>query len=178
MAPKPKPAISRLGSDLLSTPTVPPTSVTSLDLDALQAQQFEAAANAQFAPSSYVAPIGEDVYLRVKIPMPGLEAVVSTVKVTTDTYLADILEAVCQKRKEQLGDHKQWVLMLGDQDLVVPLDRTVDSLQGSYNLRLVKRSEVTSLMKAMPRYGLENTNPSASIFKVRGYFFSYITANA
>jgi len=100
--------------------------------------------------------------------MPGLEAVVSTVKVTTNTYLADVLDTICRKRKEQLGDSKQWVLMLGDQDIIVPLDRTIESLQGSYNLRLAKKTDVAALVTAetRDRFGrLVNRDPSASIFK-------------
>lgn len=118
------------------------------------------------AATTYAAPGGTEVYLRIKLPVPGLESVVSTVKVTTNTYIGDVLETICHKRKEHLVDPKDWVLMLGDKDIIAPTDRTVESLQGNFNLRLVKKSEIASLLKAQQASGpLNNTNPSASIFK-------------
>jgi hypothetical protein len=120
------------------------------------------------AQGSYVVVGGEEVYLRVRIPIPGLQAVVTTLKVTTQTYLADVLETLIRKRKEHLQDSKDWVLMLGDQDIIAPTDRTVESLQGNYNLRLVKKIQVSDLLRREKESAagrLANTNPSASIFK-------------
>lgn len=110
-------------------------------------------------------PGGDEVLLRVRIPVPGLESVISTVKVTTKTYLADVVETICKKRREHLGDAKSWVLMLGDRDIIAPTDRTVESLRGNYSLRLVKKKEISGLVQATQSGQLANTNPSASIFK-------------
>lgn len=114
--------------------------------------------------ATYAAPGGTEVYLRIRIPMAGLEAVVSTVKVTTNTYLADVIDTICRKRKEHLKDAKDWALMLGDKDIVAPLDRTVESLRGNHNLRLVKKSQIANLLDGSSKQ-LANVNPSASIFK-------------
>ena len=53
-------------------------------------------------------------------------------------YLQEVLELVCRKRNQM--DSKDYILLLGDQSLPVPLDRTVASLQGKRELLLVKRS--------------------------------------
>ena len=53
-------------------------------------------------------------------------------------YLQEVLELVCRKRNQM--DSKDYILLLGDQSLPVPLDRNVASLQGKRELLLVKRS--------------------------------------
>lgn len=153
----------------ISPGLLPPSASTmNIDADLMSTSMLDGTSIMAPVASSYAAPGGADVYLRVRIPMPGLEAVVSTVKVTTHTYLADVLDTICKKRKEQLGNAKDWVLMLGDQDVIVPLDRTIESLQGSHNLRLAKKADVADLIKAEARGRLGrlvNRDPSASIFK-------------
>ena len=59
-------------------------------------------------------------------------------------YLQEALELVCRKRRQM--DPKDYALLLGDQSLLIPLDRTVASLQGKRELLLVKRS-------MLPQYG-------------------------
>ena len=59
-------------------------------------------------------------------------------------YLQEALELVCRKRWQM--DPKDYALLLGDQSLLIPLDRTVASLQGKRELLLVKRS-------MLPQYG-------------------------
>ena len=44
---------------------------------------------------------------------------------------------VCRKRRLQ---PKEYALLLSDMNMLIPLDRTVASLQGESDLRLVKRS--------------------------------------
>jgi hypothetical protein len=142
--------------------------IADMDPDQLSNSLLQGAAlDAEHTSSSYVVVGGEEVYLRVRIPIPGLQAVVTTLKVTTQTYLADVLETLIRKRKEHLHDSKDWVLMLGDRDIIAPTDRTVESLQGNYNLRLVKKREVSELLQREKDIAgrLNNTNPSASIFK-------------
>jgi hypothetical protein len=57
---------------------------------------------------------------------------------TAGMYLQEVLELVCRKRNQM--DSKDYALLLGDQSLPIPLDRTVASLQGKRELLLVKRS--------------------------------------
>lgn len=110
------------------------------------------------------SPLAAPVFLRIRIPIGGeVEDIVTTINVGSDTYLADVLDMVCKKRKLVT---KEWALKVADRDIVVPLDRTVESLQDAKNLTLVKRATVQNLIKEQTRVGkLQNTNPSASIFK-------------
>jgi hypothetical protein len=52
-------------------------------------------------------------------------------------YMQEALETVCRKRRLQ---PKEYALLLSDMSILIPLDRTVASLQGESDLRLVKRS--------------------------------------
>jgi hypothetical protein len=54
-------------------------------------------------------------------------------------YMADVLEIVCRKRRFPTNP-KEWVLLLDDMSILIPLDRTVASLQGNWNLVMIKRS--------------------------------------
>lgn len=62
-------------------------------------------------------------------------------------YMAEVLEALCKKRR--LGDPADYALVLDD--ILIPLDRTVASLQGKMNLVLVKRS-------MLPELGIDTGN--------------------
>ena len=55
-------------------------------------------------------------------------------------YMAEVLEAVCAKRK--LNNPKDYALVLDLKPvkLFIPLDRTVKSLQGKRDLMLIKKS--------------------------------------
>ena len=55
-------------------------------------------------------------------------------------YIAEVLEAVVQKRK--LSDAKDYALVVevGDVKMNIPLDRTVHSLQGKRELILMKKN--------------------------------------
>lgn len=52
--------------------------------------------------------------------------------------MQEALELVCRKRK--LANPKDYALLLADMSILIPLDRTVASLQGKRELLLVKRS--------------------------------------
>ena len=52
-------------------------------------------------------------------------------------YMQEALEMVCRRRRLQ---PKEYALLLSDMSILIPLDRTVASLQGESDLRLVKRS--------------------------------------
>ncbi|OAV87460.1 hypothetical protein PTTG_10081, partial [Puccinia triticina 1-1 BBBD Race 1] len=120
---------------------------------------------------------GTTVYLKVRIPSPGkgVDSINTTLNVTMDMYLADVLESLVKKKS--LGAVKDWALLVPSspsipahqRDIVVPLDRTVQSLQGVSSLALVKRAQISSkLLRNTQLNGntaAQNTNPSASIFK-------------
>ena len=53
-------------------------------------------------------------------------------------YMQEVLESVCRKRK--MANWKEYALLLRDASILIPLDRTVASLQGNRELLLVKRS--------------------------------------
>jgi hypothetical protein len=53
-------------------------------------------------------------------------------------YMQEALELVCRKRK--LMNPKDYALLLSDMSILIPLDRTVASLQGKREMVLVKSS--------------------------------------
>jgi len=59
-------------------------------------------------------------------------------------YMQEALEAVCKKRKL---NPNEYALLVRDMSILIPLDRTVASLEGKSDLLLVKRSW-------LPRYGI------------------------
>ncbi|KAI9733748.1 MAG: hypothetical protein M1818_007162 [Claussenomyces sp. TS43310] len=63
-----------------------------------------------------------------------------TVDVTSDTYLAEVLDLVCKKRQLDKANH---VLKLPGSGTVVLLDRTVDSIGNRMDLDLVRRRFAT-----------------------------------
>ncbi|KAF8952956.1 stress-activated map kinase interacting protein 1-domain-containing protein [Flammula alnicola] len=84
----------------------------------------------------------------------------TTIPVYSGMYMQEALELVCRKRK--LENPNDYALLVPDRSIVIPLDRTVASLQGKRELSLVKRS-------MLPQIVLKNvgktTDPHASIFK-------------
>ncbi|MBW0494586.1 hypothetical protein O181_034301 [Austropuccinia psidii MF-1] len=120
---------------------------------------------------------GLPVYLKIRIPSPGrgVDSIITTMNVSVDMYLADVLETLVKKKS--LGHVKEWALLVPSspsipvhqRDILVPLDRTVQSLQGVNSLALVKRTQVSSKLlrnsHSNASFGTRNTNPSASIFK-------------
>jgi hypothetical protein len=61
--------------------------------------------------------------------------------------MQEALELVC--RRQRIENPSDYSLLLADKSLVIPLDRTVESLQGKRELSLVKRS-------MLPQLGLKN----------------------
>lgn len=59
-------------------------------------------------------------------------------------YMQDVLELICRKRK--IKTPNDWALLSDDFKILIPLDRTVASLEGSSRLVLVLRS-------TLPQYG-------------------------
>lgn len=102
------------------------------------------------------------IFLRVLVtPNPEVRYK-TTLQVPSDMYLADVLEMICRKR--HLSNVDEWALIVPDKSIVVPLDRTVESLQGNHDLALVRRSSLGAL-GGTGALSSSSTNPNASIFK-------------
>src|ERR1700733_15110652 len=75
-------------------------------------------------------------------------------------YMQEALEMVCRKRRLQ---PKEYALLLSDMSILIPLDRTVASLQGESDLRLVKRSMLPH-MNVDVRPIWRSTDPNGTSF--------------
>jgi target of rapamycin complex 2 subunit MAPKAP1/AVO1 len=73
--------------------------------------------------------------------------------------MEEVLENVCRKRK--IEDPKQWCLVY-EMKILVPLDRTVASLQGKTELFLVKRENLSQY--EIRRQQTRSTDPSGMAF--------------
>lgn len=73
-------------------------------------------------------------------------------------YMQESLELVCRKRK--LQNPKEYALLLGDMSILIPLDRTVASLQGKSDLMLVKRSMLPHLGVDLGKTTGKTTDPN------------------
>jgi hypothetical protein len=79
--------------------------------------------------------------LRVHIlSSDALPGQIVTLDVTTDTYLADVLDSICKKRQLDKANH---VLKLTGSGTVVLLDRTVESIGNLTDLDLCRRRFAT-----------------------------------
>jgi hypothetical protein len=75
-------------------------------------------------------------------------------------YMQEALEMVCRRRRLQA---KEYVLLLSDMSILIPLDRTVASLQGKSDLMLVKRSMLPHLNVDVRPFG-RSTDPNGTFF--------------
>ncbi|RDX46699.1 SIN1-domain-containing protein [Lentinus brumalis] len=110
---------------------------------------------------------GPALFLRIRIASGADEPghVSTTIQASGGMYMAEVLEAVCQKRK--LSGPKDYALVVEvspEVKINIPLDRTVRSLQGKRELILIKKN-------MLREYGVEvrerkggTTDPNASIF--------------
>jgi len=80
-----------------------------------------------------------------------LAAQSTTMNVTAETYLADVLDQVCKKK--QL-DKAMYALRILGTNIIAPVDRTVQSLQGKLELELVKKDR---------QFGGSSINPHTPI---------------
>ncbi|KDN39097.1 hypothetical protein K437DRAFT_276122 [Tilletiaria anomala UBC 951] len=110
------------------------------------------------------APMSTGVFLRVLVTPNSEVRYKTTLQVPSEMYLADVLEMICRKR--HLSSPDEWALIVPDKDIIVPLDRTVESLQGTHDLALVRRSTLGMKGVAGALTG-RSTNPNASIFNKR-----------
>ncbi|KZT68929.1 SIN1-domain-containing protein [Daedalea quercina L-15889] len=109
---------------------------------------------------------GPPQFLRIRIADTADAGHVSTtIQASGGMYMAEVLEAVCQKRK--LSNPKDYALVLdfGTMKVYVPLDRTVKSLQGKRDLILMKRTMLQHHGVEMSTGSGRTTDPNASILK-------------
>ncbi|EIM82166.1 uncharacterized protein STEHIDRAFT_65385 [Stereum hirsutum FP-91666 SS1] len=117
-----------------------------------------------FSTSFGPSPIyGPQMFLRIRV-LDTADAVhiSTTIPVSSTMYMQESLELVCRKRK--LQNPKEYALLLGDMSILIPLDRTVASLQGKSDLMLVKRSMLPHLGVDLGKTTGKTTDPNASIF--------------
>ncbi|PPQ68454.1 hypothetical protein CVT26_006041 [Gymnopilus dilepis] len=109
---------------------------------------------------------GPQIFLRIRVADTADAVHISTtIEVTAGMYMQEALELVCRKRK--LQNPNDYALLLNDKgkSILIPLDRTVASLQGKTELLLVKRSMLPQMDHTILKGIGRTTDPNASIFK-------------
>ncbi|EMD31951.1 hypothetical protein CERSUDRAFT_119281 [Gelatoporia subvermispora B] len=109
---------------------------------------------------------GPPIFLRIRIADTADAVHVSTtIPATSGTYMAEVFEAVCQKRK--LNNPTDYALILESNGMYIfiPLDRTTKSLQGKRDLTLVKKNMLQMYGIEMTQRPVRTTDPNASILK-------------
>ncbi|CAE7179512.1 unnamed protein product [Rhizoctonia solani] len=115
-----------------------------------------------FGGTTSVMPGGPQIFLKIKVAAKADVHYSTTINVMATTYIADVLDHVCRKRR--LQDAKEWALMTENPSILIPLDRTVASLNGTKELLLVKRSLLDSLGLGKHSRVPRSSDPNASIF--------------
>ncbi|KAF5387693.1 hypothetical protein D9615_000003 [Tricholomella constricta] len=107
---------------------------------------------------------GPQIFLRIRVADTADAVHISTtIPVSAGMYMQEALELVCRKRK--LSNPSDYALLLADMSILIPLDRTVASLQGKRELLLVKRSMLPQIGGDVLKGTGRTTDPNASIFK-------------
>ncbi|KAH7911172.1 stress-activated map kinase interacting protein 1-domain-containing protein [Hygrophoropsis aurantiaca] len=107
---------------------------------------------------------GPQIFLRIRVADTADAVHISTtIPVSAGMYMQEALELVCRRRK--LANPKDYALILNDLNILIPLDRTVASLQGKRELTLVKRSMLPQMGIDPETRSARTTDPNASIFK-------------
>ncbi|KAH6909583.1 stress-activated map kinase-interacting protein 1 [Coprinopsis sp. MPI-PUGE-AT-0042] len=121
-----------------------------------------------FALSTSLGPSfthGPQIFLRVRVAGNADTVHISTtIPVSAGMYMQEALEMVCRKRKLDSPKDYALLLRLPDATIMIPLDRTVASLQGNRELLLVKRTMLNSLGFNISKE-IKTTDPNASILK-------------
>ncbi|KAF8962331.1 stress-activated map kinase interacting protein 1-domain-containing protein [Flammula alnicola] len=104
---------------------------------------------------------GPQIFLRIHTA--DAVHISTTIPVSAGMYMQEALELVCRKRK--LQNPNDYALLLADKSILIPLDRTVASLQGKRELLLVKRSMLPQMDAIILKGVGRTTDPNASIFK-------------
>ncbi|KAJ7931142.1 stress-activated map kinase interacting protein 1-domain-containing protein [Mycena leptocephala] len=106
---------------------------------------------------------GPQIFLRIKVEdREDTVHIGTTIPVSAGMYMQEVLERVCQKTRL---DHPEAYALLVDNDntrILIPLDRTVASLQGKRELVLIRR---TMIPDNVVRGTGKTTDPNASILK-------------
>ncbi|KAJ7221864.1 stress-activated map kinase interacting protein 1-domain-containing protein [Mycena haematopus] len=106
---------------------------------------------------------GPQIFLRIKVEdTEDPVHIATTIPVSAGMYMQEVLERVCQKTK--LDHPEAYALLLANDDtrILIPLDRTVASLQGKRELVLIRR---TLIDDNVVRGTGKTTDPNASILK-------------
>lgn len=74
--------------------------------------------------------------------------------------MADILDMACRKRR--LTTSKEFALLLEDLTMIVPLDRTVASLQGRSSLVVMKKTLIETLGPELARKPGRSSDPNGA----------------
>ncbi|EJD43392.1 hypothetical protein AURDEDRAFT_185578 [Auricularia subglabra TFB-10046 SS5] len=105
----------------------------------------------------------EEILIKVHVANKTDDLAYVTVKVTPGTYMQEVLEQAARKRR--WTDLNDAVLLTHDMKIVIPLDRTVASLQGDRHIVLARRSYFNQLgISGIRQFG-RSSDPNASIFK-------------
>ncbi|KAJ7154693.1 stress-activated map kinase interacting protein 1-domain-containing protein [Mycena filopes] len=106
---------------------------------------------------------GPQIFLRIKVEdTPDTVHIATTIPVSSGMYMQEVLERVCRKTK--LDHPEAYALLLANDNtrILIPLDRTVASLQGKRELVLIRR---TMIDDNVVRGTGKTTDPNASILK-------------
>ncbi|KAF9476816.1 hypothetical protein BDN70DRAFT_811618 [Pholiota conissans] len=104
---------------------------------------------------------GPQIFLRIHTA--DAVHISTTIPVSAGMYMQEALELVCRRRK--LPNPNEYALLLADKSIILPLDRTVASLEGKRELLLVKRSMLPQMDVVILKGIGKTTDPNASIFK-------------
>ncbi|KAF9041265.1 stress-activated map kinase interacting protein 1-domain-containing protein [Panaeolus papilionaceus] len=112
---------------------------------------------------------GPQIFLRIRVEdRDDAVHISTTIPVSAGMYMQEALELVCRRRK--LANPADWALLLIDntrtnkRKILIPLDRTVASLQGKRELLLVSRAMIPFMDVEMLKGSSRTTDPNASIF--------------
>ncbi|TFK22392.1 hypothetical protein FA15DRAFT_671597 [Coprinopsis marcescibilis] len=108
---------------------------------------------------------GPQIFLRIRVADTADPVHISTtIPVSAGMYMQEALEMVIRRRKMTNAKDYALLLVLPETTIMVPLDRTVASLQGNRELLLVNRNMLDKLGLNISKE-IKTTDPNASIFK-------------
>ncbi|KAF8880010.1 stress-activated map kinase interacting protein 1-domain-containing protein [Infundibulicybe gibba] len=105
---------------------------------------------------------GPQMFLRIRVDTADAVHVSTTIPVSAGMYMQEALELVCRRK---MMNPKDYALLLADKSIIIPLDRTVASLQGKRELLLAHRNMLPQIAGDALRDAGRTTDPNASIFK-------------
>jgi len=115
----------------------PPTTTTDRPFNTGLRRPPAAPADKAIIPASHSTPRMGPAKL-LKIHFTSLEAFtqITTIEVTTDTYIAEVLDTVCKRWKLDKAYH---ILKVTGTNTVAPVDRTVEAIGNRTDLDLIRR---------------------------------------